>query len=119
MTYAYQPEFADVAKRVLSSGKSKSAVCAELGVGRTAFYEWVKNYPEFSLAVEQGAEAAQAVWEDIGQDGITGKLEKFSGTPWMFVMKTRFKEDWGQDAQAGDSQSLVEAMIALASQKKE
>lgn len=119
MTYAYQPEFADVAKRILSAGKSKAAVCAEIGVSRDAFYDWVKKFPEFEKAVKEGSEAAQSVWEDIGHDGITGKLEKFSGTPWMFVMKTRFKEDWGQEAQSADAATLVEAMMALADKKKD
>ena len=119
MTYAYDDDtMPGIAKLILSGGESVAGVCAELGIGRTAYYEWIKNHPKFAKAVEQGKEAAQRHWEDIGKKGITGQIEKFSGTPWMFVMKNRFKDDYADNKPQSDGMTLIEQLLHAAVDKK-
>ncbi len=104
------------AKRVLSSGESVAAVCSEIGIGRTAYYDWIKLHPDFAKAVSEGKETAQRVWENIGRKGIVGELEKFSATPWMFVMKSRFKDDYSEQKQE-DNLSAVELLVKMLADK--
>lgn len=108
----YKPEFCEIAKNTLARGDSLASVCAELDITRTTLYEWRDSNADFSDAIEKGLQKSQHVWEEIGRNGIVGNYEKFSGTPWMFMMKNRFRADYTEDKQEISSlESVVDKLI--------
>lgn len=108
----YKPEHCETAARILSSGKSLAAVCAALDISRVTLYEWKDTHPEFKDAMDKGMQACQAFWEDMGVDGITGSIEKFSSAPWIFSMKNRFRSDYQEDKENKTvSDTIVEKLL--------
>jgi hypothetical protein len=109
----YKPEYCQIAFEVLRSGKSKAHVCCKIGISRPTLYDWVSAHQEFSDAVSRGMQHSQAYWEDIGEQGVTGELERFSATPWIFTMKNRFRDDYAEDKAENKSisDSIVEKLI--------
>ena len=97
---------------ILADGESFAAVCAELDICRTTLYEWRDKHPEFDVAQQKGLQKAQRVWEKIGKDGICGETKNFAGTPWMFVMKNRFRDDYKEDkAEKTITESVIEKFV--------
>jgi len=109
----YKPEYCDVAIKVLADGESLAAICCELDVCRDTLYEWRDKHPDFAKAIKTGLQKSQRVWEAIGKDGVTGKIEKFGGAPWIFTMKNRFRADYAEDKSESKtiSDSIVEKLI--------
>jgi predicted DNA-binding transcriptional regulator AlpA len=111
----YRKEYCAIAIEVLSQGKSIAAVCAKLKISRPTFYTWRNNNPEFDDAISLGLQQAQAAWEEIGLDGIMGRIERFSGAPWIFTMKNRFRDDYAEDKKddkKSDEKSVLEKIIS-------
>jgi transposase-like protein len=75
---------------MFKNGESVSEVCAELGIHKDTFFEWVKTYKEFSDAYKKGLELSEAWWTKLGRAGATGKA-KIQPATWIFNMKNRFK----------------------------
>lgn len=48
--------------RALESGDTVRGYCRGEGISRSLFYQWVKRYPEFARALEEGREAGKAIW---------------------------------------------------------
>lgn len=97
---------------VLSNGESLVAVAAELGVSRQTIYDWKDKHPEFNEAVQLGLARSQRYWEQMGHDGTVGTNKDFSATPWVFTMKSRFRDDYAEDKdKKSNSDSLVEKLI--------
>jgi len=111
---AFKPEYCEIAERVLASGESLAAVCCEIGCGRTTLYDWRDRHPEFAASLEYGVQMSQRVWEEKGRAGIDGETERFAGTPWMFVMKARFHQDYvekKEDKETNNTNTLIEKLI--------
>jgi hypothetical protein len=109
---AYKPEYCKIAAKVLADGESLAAVCAELDICRKTLYNWRDAHPEFESALNKGLQKAQREWEALGRDGISGNLDKFSPSPWIFTMKNRFRDDYKEDKEAkGGSETLVEKLL--------
>ena len=85
----YKKEFAEQLPDMFMEGESVAEVCTELGVSRRAFYDWVKKYPEFKEAYEQGKLYSEAWWTKLGRAGAAGQVP-LNATPWIFNMKNRF-----------------------------
>lgn len=99
-------------------GKSISYVCAELDISRETFYRWKDDKDHaFSPIARKGELLSQKHWEDIGECGITGELEKFSGSPWMFVMKNRFREHYSDQQKEKEGNTAVEMLLNLLVEK--
>lgn len=112
VTYKYKPEMCKIALDILSKGESLAAICAELEITRPTLYEWRKNHEEFREAVDIGLQKAQREMEKIGMNGIKGNYDKFSSTPWLFMMRNRFREDYQEDKDSKQvSESIVEKLI--------
>ena len=108
----YQPEFCEVAIRVLADGESYAAVCVELGCCRATLYNWRDSHPDFAKALNYGLQNSQRYLEHIGLKGIKGEYEKFSPSPWIFTMKNRFREDYAEDKESKNvSEDLVSKIL--------
>lgn len=110
--HIYKPEFCATATEILSRGKSLAAVCAALKVTRQSLYNWKDSHPEFRVALDEGMQACQAYWEDMGENGIVGNYEKFSSAPWIFSMKNRFRADYQEDKEPKSvNDTIVEKLL--------
>ena len=108
----YKSEYCKIAAKVLAAGESLAAVCAELDICRATLYNWRAAHPEFASALDRGLQKAQRDWERLGREGISGEIDKFSASPWIFTMKNRFRDDYKEDKeQQVVDLSVVEKLI--------
>lgn len=108
----YNESMCAIAEQLLSAGKSIARVATNLGVCRETIYDWRDKHPEFAKALKQGKDAAQSHWEDVGEDGIQGKIKNFSATAWMFTMKNRFRADYQEDKEPKSAnETLVDKLL--------
>ena len=108
----YRAEYCDIAQKVLADGESLAAVCAEIEITRPTLSAWRATYPEFGEAVSLGLQKAQRDWENLGRSGITGSIEKFGSSAWIFTMKNRFRDDYAEEKEHKSvSDSIVEKLI--------
>lgn len=106
----YTSEHCETAIKILANGESIAAVCAEIGIARSTFYEWKDSHPEFNKAVSIGLQKSQRDWEKLGRSGISGEIDKFSPSPWIFTMKNRFREDYQEEKQDNDKSAAESAL---------
>jgi hypothetical protein len=101
------------AERLMASGKSIARLATHFGVCRDTIYEWCKKHPEFAKSFKNGKDSAQAYWEELGEEGISGNLDKFSATAWIFTMKNRFRDDYKEDKKEEKTinETLLEKII--------
>ena len=114
----YEPWMEEKARELFGRGKSITYVCAELDISRETYYRWRddKEHAFYTIA-RKGELLSQKHWEDIGESGITGELEKFSGTPWMFIMKNRFREHYADQQKEKEGGTAVEMLLNLLVEK--
>jgi len=86
----YSLKLCELLPAMFANGESVLEVCAELGIHKDTFFEWVKKYPDFSDSYKKGLELSEAWWTRLGRIGSTGKLSIQPAT-WIFNMKNRFK----------------------------
>jgi hypothetical protein len=110
----YKIEHCKTALDVLAGGESLAAVCAEIGICRKTLYNWRDAHPDFANALNIGLQKAQRDWERLGKSGISGEIDKFSPSPWIFTMKNRFRDDYADDKkeEKDTSQSVLEKIIS-------
>lgn len=85
----YDPALIERVLELYDDGKSKSQIAKELNVHRDTLYAWMKKYPEFARAVEQGEFRAEAWWTELGRRGAMTK-GMVEPSLWIFTMKNRF-----------------------------
>lgn len=95
----YNKDMCEQVTDLMANGDSKESVCADLGIGRTCFYDWCDSEserykPEFDAAVKQGVELSQAYWERELKKATLGLNKDANPTLMIFNMKNRFKEQW-------------------------
>lgn len=94
----YKPEYCEqLIQHMEWDGKSFESFAAAINVGIRTLYVWEKEYPEFLQAKEIGMAKAQAYWEEIGATNVHSPSNSWSPTPWMFIMRCRFKYRDGYD----------------------
>jgi hypothetical protein len=89
---AYRPEMCDKIREWGKTGKSKVWMAANLGISRETLDQWAKVHVELSDALTHARTAAQAYWEDLGEQGMM--LPGFQGSVWAKNISCRFREDW-------------------------
>jgi hypothetical protein len=109
----YNESLCEEARQILARGKSIARLATDLGVCRDTIYDWIEKHPEFAKAIRRGKDACQAYWEDRGEAGTFGEIDKFTATSWIFTMKNRFRTDYQEDKSENKSvsDSIVEKLI--------
>lgn len=113
----YDDSMGNKAYDLFTHGASVTKVCVKLGIVRDTYYRWKKEHEEFGRAAAAGEEASQIYWEERGEQGIFGEIDKFSASPWIFVMKNRFRESYTDEKKDSTNTSLVELLVNLTSDK--
>ncbi|RLB92835.1 MAG: hypothetical protein DRH26_05355 [Deltaproteobacteria bacterium] len=65
--YSYRPEYAEIAFNLLSDSgqaKTKEHVCNALCCSKPTLLNWMKTFPEFKAAVEDGLTIGEMKWRD-------------------------------------------------------
>lgn len=107
----YSPDICDKVHELFSGGASIAKVCVKLGIVKDTYYRWKREHKEFAAAAEAGELASQVHWEDLGESGIIGELDKFAASSWMFVMKNRFRQDYRDEAAVQTNNTLIEKLL--------
>jgi sugar phosphate isomerase/epimerase len=97
----YSPKLCELLPAMFANGESVAEVCAELGIVKDTFYNWIDQYKDFSNSYKKGLELSLAWWSKIGRLGSIGKV-KINPATWIFNMKNR--HGWADRVeQAGNS----------------
>ena len=107
----YSPDMCAKAYELFTVGASIVKVCVKLGIVKDTYYRWKKEHPEFGEMAEAGEQASQAYWEDKGEAGIDGEIDKFAGSSWQFVMKNRFRADYRDEQAVQTNNTLIEKLL--------
>ena len=89
---ARQKAFDEVCKHLEAGYSKKSFPSADWDT-----VEWYcENYPiDFPpKRLKEAMRQHLLKWESIGVDGVTGEIQGFNATAWIFNMKNRFRADW-------------------------
>lgn len=93
----YYPALADKYLQYRSEGKTKAQTMLLCDIRSwETLTRWQADYPEFRDAVLFGDIVAQAYWENVGEKGILGEIDKFSASTYIFKMCNQFKEQYKQ-----------------------
>jgi transposase len=88
----YKPEFCGQLIAHMKLGYSFKSFGSNVNVTCSTLDEWVKNYPDFSVAKQQGKMHERAVWEKIHTKcAITGQG---NAAAIIWAQKNKFPEDY-------------------------
>lgn len=111
----YHPSICERIPLMFSDGSSITKVAAvKLGIARSTYYQWKENYPEFKKACEIGENLSECAMEDIGQRGMNGEIANYNATTYIFTMKNRFRETYGEqkdDKEKSAGDTLLEQVV--------
>ena len=79
------PKKAEAITAALADGLSINAACRAAGVGRTTYYMWRNDDPEFASAADDAIEAGTDTLEDIARE----RAKDSSDTLLIFLLKAR------------------------------
>ena len=86
----YEPQFAEQATKLCLLGATNPELANFFGVAESTISKWLVDEPEFSEAVKEGRQAADAkVAESLYQQALAG-----NPTAQIFWLKNRRKENW-------------------------
>lgn len=109
----YDPKVCELVAPLFKSGRSITQVASKLGIARSTYYRWKEIHPEFEDACQIGEQLSQAKVESVFWKGIRGKIKGFSAVSMIFLLKSRYKETYGEDSKdKGASDSLLEQLLS-------
>jgi len=117
----YKPEFPEELIEYMRKGYSFSTFGGEIKVGRDTLHDWMRIYPEFKEAAQIGEALSQKFWETLLIQGSMGILPKnlkdlesrgINLESVGFVLKRRFRRDYG-DVEQADTNLLVSRVQVL------
>lgn len=91
----YTPEVCDTIVQIMREGRFVAEVCAELGIHKDTFYQWVKKHPEFADSYKLGRVVCEAWWANQGRINLHN--DKFNVKIWDRYMRTAFRDSWSDN----------------------
>lgn len=82
--------YQDVIVKILGEGGTICDVCAEIGITKQIFYNWIEKYPELKTAAEFGKTVGESTWGKMGREA----LEKEKYNTGMYVLQMRNRYNW-------------------------
>lgn len=87
----YRPEHCETLRKQMADGFSFEAACGTLGICKQTGYDWLKRFPDFQAACDEGRTLGQLFWERAAINGLWGdKDNKFNSSVWIFTMKNQY-----------------------------
>ena len=90
----YDPAMCQAVIDAGALGMTLAEMADTIGVTRETVRMWVAEKPEFSCAIKEGLDKAQAWWERKGREATFGEIEGYNATSDIFQMTNRVKDDW-------------------------
>lgn len=94
----YQSDYCAIAIDQGKQGKSLVSLAKLLNVDRVTIYRWAEAHEEFRNALSRARDYAQSWWEEHAQSNL--KAKQYQSQLWRYNVAGRFKEDYGEQAQA-------------------
>lgn len=91
----YKTEYDQMLINHMSQGLSFESFAGLVDVDRDTIYNWVQIHPSFSDAKKRAQEKCRIFWEKLGVGLAFGKVKDGNSTAWIYNMKCRFREHWG------------------------
>ena len=91
MAIAYKPsQHPKLIIEAFLNGYSEDSLAGALAISQKTFDAWVKKYPKMREALVEGKAAERFYWEQVGLDGMSGKIKGFNHQVWLATMRARF-----------------------------
>lgn len=104
----YKEEYCDLVIEHMEQGLSVESFAAIVDVSKSTIYEWIKEHPQFSDAVNKGFDKSRLFWERAGLKGMfTESGTTFNATTWIFNMKNRFKDEWRDKQETENNHNIT------------
>jgi hypothetical protein len=113
-TSEYKAEYPDILLDCMSKGMLDCEIFATLGVGKTTFYRYLKEYPDFKEAYELGLPRCEAVWARKGIDRFDEGNDK-GFKYYVLVMNTKFgyRENQGPSGTTNNTQINIQGNMTV------
>lgn len=85
----YNDEMPVTLAMMMFDGADATEVCRALGIGRTSFYKYIKEQPEFAAAYELGLTWAEGKHHEIARANLTNA--DFNSILWQMIGRNRFR----------------------------
>ena len=85
----YKKEYCEQLIEHMAKGFSYESFAGKLGVCRDTLYEWEKRHQIFFDSKKKGKAQMLLMLEDIGMQGMTGKINGFNASTYIFTMKNK------------------------------
>lgn len=85
----YKPEYCQLLVEQAALGKRPNQVAADLRIRRETFWEWGKEYPDFSNALALAHQIHECYMEEMAQENMFSK--DFNTRIWELIMKCQHK----------------------------
>lgn len=89
-------EHCELALKCFAEGMTAVEVAAQIGIAKSAFYNWCERYPAFRKAVELGRTYQEAEWTKRGRDNLNDNT--FQTPLYKFLSVNQF--GWLSERQA-------------------
>jgi len=90
---------------MMSKGLLDCHICAQWGISRETFYEWVRTKPEFKAAYEEGIAKAEAKFLQFAMERMEAGDDK-GYKYWISIMNNKFgSSGWARDNKGGDTKN--------------
>lgn len=114
----YNRSMCNTVIQVAEDGGYHAAMCLELGISRSTFDNYRKNYPEFARAVEQADLISQSDTERTLSDISKNKKAGDFGAA-KFILQTKFKEEYPLEKPDSTNTSITINNLNLTNEEKD
>lgn len=114
----YKPSMCATVIQVAKEGGFHPAMMLKLGISRTSFYTYIRDYPEFARAVEQADLITQAQHEKNLVECAEGSSKAdFKAT--AFVLQTKFNKDYPKDTPETNNTTITVNNLNITPQERD
>lgn len=85
----YKAEMCERVLELYKNGESDAEVAVALDISKQTLYKWIKDKPDFAIAIERGKTLSECWWQKLGRAGASGKVN-IQARVYIANMKNRF-----------------------------
>lgn len=105
----YKEAFADILLECMEQGMLDCEIFSELGVCRTTFYRYLKEYPDFKEAYDLGLSKCEAWWvKSLRNNYLAGNDKGFKYAALIMNTKFGYRESQVQNAVTNNTQINIQ-----------
>ncbi len=105
---SYKKEYCQLIIEHCSKGKSLKSFACSIDVHVTSLYDWEKQHPDFSYALEKARQLAEIWWENIATEAVSDKRKFINTELFKYMTKVRFRWSEPQEIKIEDANASAE-----------